>query len=117
MACLALAIGITLFTGQDITAKALKWQTQMLCSSAQCGFAFELSKEEFVRRKKKELPGPVMPSMIFLACPECSQGTACPAVKCLDCENIFFANPSDNDYPDRCPECGQSNLEAKTMES
>jgi len=115
--CIALAIVITVVTNWDGSGGGAKpGPIQMLCTNEECGYAFELSPEEF--RSQIEslgpmgMPGMMSPQMPALTCPKCGQQSAYVAQKCEKCGTVFIPDYTVvEDYPDRCPNCGYSKSE------
>ena len=49
---------------------------------------------------------------VWVKCEKCGAEAAYQAEKCAHCSHIFIRPRTRvSDYPDRCPECGHSNLE------
>jgi predicted RNA-binding Zn-ribbon protein involved in translation (DUF1610 family) len=45
-------------------------------------------------------------------CPKCGKVAVREALKCPKCGNVFIPDwDRQNDYPDRCPKCGFSEIE------
>lgn len=115
--CLVLAIGITAVTnlgGGGGSSSRGNQPVQMLCMNEECGMDFELSTEEYREHMMQGGmmgPGPMAQSPV--ECPECGMQSAFRAVKCKDCEFVFMQDYSSGDFPDRCPECDYSDIEAR----
>ena len=112
--CLSMA-GIisyrTMFGGSSAAAGA---GAALLCTD--CG-GFEISTEEFQEFMNKNSNTMMTGQSIELECPKCNQKTCYMAKKCKDCENIFVPGQTkDQEFPDRCPECGFSQMEARQKE-
>ena len=84
----------------------------LLCTT--CG-GFEIPADEFRDLMSKNLD-PMMMGMpgqpMAIPCPKCGKKTCYMAQKCPQCEHIFvFGQARDQNYPDRCPKCGFSEIE------
>ncbi|MBN1437216.1 MAG: hypothetical protein JW936_09080 [Sedimentisphaerales bacterium] len=109
----------------------------LLCS--ECGHVMDIPQEEFqamVDEREAALgdpcgmgmdmqtPGgmPGMPPIMMrpwgsfgwpLICPECNAESLYTAIRCPECDNVFFRGAAqDARYMDRCPECNYSQAEA-----
>ena len=86
----------------------------LLCTK--CG-GFTISVKEFQELMIKNPEGNMMLMMpgqaMVIPCPKCSQKTCYIAQKCPQCETIFVSGQGqDQNYPDRCPKCKHSEIEA-----
>ena len=127
VACLALAIGITVITqtgGEGGGGSAAKGNITLLCTDEDCGANFEVTAEEYrdmVRAGMEGESGPgmmMMPGMgpMTVECPECGENSAMRAEVCEQCEEVFIMDPmamQEGGYPDECPECGFSAIEER----
>ena len=116
--CIAVAAVVTLVFNNPFGGGSAgsKGPVQMLCVNPDCGYAFEISRDEFRKQMMKKDPmGPMMGPMgapPAFTCPKCGKESAYMATKCPKCGNVFIIDYSiSDDYPDRCPECGYSALE------
>ena len=125
IACIALAIGITVYTNTG-SGKAEKRKIFILCS--ECNESFELSREEFTQKMQQAAGeggmgpmgqmgpiGPMGPPPV-LTCSGCGKDTAQMATKCKSCDAVFIQNfqaAAEGDYPDKCPVCGHSEIEER----
>jgi hypothetical protein len=46
-----------------------------------------------------------------LKCDKCGEASAYIAIKCEQCDAVFFKGTIADDFSDRCPECGVSKTE------
>ena len=113
--CLVLAGAITAFTWQGGGGgSAKRGPTTLLCVNPECGVNFELSADEIREEMMNMGPmGPMMMSMPVFTCPDCGEKSAYIANVCPECDIVFIPNPTGDDYPDRCPECGYSETEER----
>ena len=112
--CLVLAIGITYFMRRGDESSDVKGRVYMLCVTGECGKTFEMTMQEYRKKVQAERPEMVTASgeMITFGCQFCGHSTVSMAEKCAKCGK-FFRPDSDNeeDWPDRCPDCGYSRSE------
>ena len=110
--CLVLAGAITVVTQRGkrrvIAPTGL---VTLMCLNDECERIFELSQDEFSEEINKmgiplEGGGTTM-----IICQECGQQSALRARTCQKCEAVFIPIPTQDDYHDRCPECGFSAIE------
>jgi ssDNA-binding Zn-finger/Zn-ribbon topoisomerase 1 len=123
--CLVVAVVITLSFNNPFSSGSAgaSGPMQMLCVNPDCGYAFEISRDEF--RKQMMEKGPMGPMMMgpmaappAFTCPKCGEESAYMAAKCPKCEHVFINDYSiSDDYPDRCPECGYSAMEERHNKS
>ena len=119
VACLVLAAVITFVMygggGDDIDLPSQGRPVQMLCGSCEAEYIIRapdyrklLVDEGFAMTG----PGPgVYPDFI---CSDCGEKAAQRAAKCKECEFVYIPNTiPTNDYPDRCPDCGYSDIETR----
>ena len=114
--CIVLAVGITFFTtgGGGGGGGSSNAAIPMLCDS--CGVTYEIDRDEF-REEMRKL-GPQMMMMrgpVVLQCKECGEQAAYRAMKCPECDEVFvLGDAGDEQYPDKCPACGHSDIETRT---
>ena len=112
--CVVLAVGITFFTSGGSSKSGSTGDIPMLCDS--CGAVYEIDRDEF-REEMRKL-GPQMMMMrgpVVLQCKECGEQAAYRAMKCPECDEVFvLGDAEDEQYQDRCPECGHSDIESRT---
>ena len=112
--CLILAIGITAVTNMSGSSSRSNKPIQMLCMNEECGMDFEMTTEEYREQMMQGgMMGPGPMAQAPIECPECSMQSAFRAMKCKECETIFMQDYSSGDFPDRCPECEYSDIEAR----
>ncbi len=126
VACLILAIGITVITntGGGSGGSAAKGDITLMCTDEDCGAITEVSRDEYREMMRAGMEGEGGPGMMMMPgmgpmtveCPECSEKTAMAATVCEECGEVFIMDPmsmQDDGYPDECPECGFSKMEAR----
>ena len=117
--CLVLAIGITVVTNMGGGSGSRSNEpVQMLCMNQECGMDFEMTTEDYREQMMQGgMMGPGPMAQAPTECPECGMQSAFRAVKCKECETIFMQDYSSGDFPDRCPECEYSDIEARRNKS
>lgn len=88
----------------------------MLCANPSCNAEVEMTQKEFMDLASDMDPMgmPMMMGPMAYNCPECNKKSLYRATKCPECDKIFVENyQAVDDYPDRCPDCGYSELEDK----
>ncbi len=100
----------TIFGGAQ--APAANADVALYCTD--CG-GFEIEADEY-REIMMDNPDSMMMPMpgqpTPIECPKCGKETCYRAQKCTECEAIYvFGQSRDREYPDRCPECGFSQME------
>jgi len=116
--CLIVAVGITVLSNKGSGGGSKVSDSDivvMLCANPDCGIDYELTVEEY-REQLQEVQRALGPMMmmggnLLLTCPECEEQSAYKAMRCKECDFIFVPIPGSDDYRDRCPECGYSELE------
>lgn len=114
VACLGAAGAITVMTrsGGSGSLKDLD-PTEMIwvkCSNEDCEAEYQVGKKEYYtymqenRDPMSMLPPPML-------CKECGEESCLQAVKCENCELVFFKGSVPHDFADRCPECKYSKTE------
>ncbi len=105
--CLALAVGITIFTnlGGSSSGGGGNKTMQLLCVNEDCLAAYEITREEF-----RLMPGTGRVSSTLI-CKECDEETAYIATICEKCGTVFIPDYESAEDFDRCPECGYSRYE------
>ena len=113
--CIALAIGITIFTnlGGSSSGGGGNKTMQLLCVNEDCLATYEVTREEFRELITASGQMPMMPGMgqMSLICKECDEETAYIAEVCEKCETVFLPDYESAEDFDRCPECGYSRYE------
>ena len=120
ISCIVLAIGITVVTNKGGSGGGSRSNepVQMLCMNEECGAEFELSTEEYREYMMQGgMMGPGPMAQMPIECTECGMQSAFRAVMCKECEVVFMQDYSSGDFPDRCPECGYSDIEARRDEA
>ena len=125
IACIVLAVVITFVTCEGGGRRTATGPINMLCVNPDCGASFELSREEYTNQLMANQSETTMPGMrgrgmagpSVFTCPECGKESAYMATKCPECEAIFIQGQAgDQQFPDRCPECGYSAMENMSIE-
>lgn len=101
----------TIFGGNS--APAANADVALYCTD--CG-GFEIEVEQYreiLSKNPESMMMPMMPAQQKpMECPKCGKEACYPAQKCLECEAIYvFGQSKDKEYPDRCPDCGFSQME------
>ena len=113
--CLVLAGIITLVTNRDKLGNrgGATGPLTMLCINNECNADFELSLDEMKEQMEQmnSYNEMLMDNPIFV-CPECSKRSAYRAIICSQCDTMFVPI-QNNDYRDRCPDCGYSKAEER----
>ncbi len=78
----------------------------VICQSGQ--ETYQMDKAEYFRWVSANQTGDRIPPM---PCEECNEKAAFRAEKCPNCELIFRRHSVPNDFADRCPDCGHSEIE------
>jgi predicted RNA-binding Zn-ribbon protein involved in translation (DUF1610 family) len=120
--CLIVAAGIFYFTvlgGSGGSLSSGDQKTWFKCVNPDCNATYSLTPGEFAKLQGNN---PMMPMMMpgqqqAFKCQKCGQQSAYMAQKCEKCGEVFImqmatAPQGNQDYPDRCPKCGYSNMEA-----
>jgi predicted RNA-binding Zn-ribbon protein involved in translation (DUF1610 family) len=109
--CFACAIGITLFMIRGDSAPIPeRGDIQMLCSA--CGYSVKVSSQEYDKMLRDKIQNRGLRTVSVFECPKCSKAALQESLKCPKCGNVFIPDwARTNDYPDRCPKCGFSEIE------
>jgi len=83
--------------------------TWIKCKNPDCAFEYRTGKKEYFQHLQKA-SNPMDLSIAPVACEKCGQETAYRALKCENCDKVFFYGESE-DFVDRCTECGFSKTE------
>ena len=90
----------------------MKW---VKCNNKACNAEYETSARKYFAELAKNVnPNPMAPGPTAVTCKECDKVSVYAAVKCTnaDCGEVFIEGSSgQNDYRDRCPKCGKSEVE------
>lgn len=115
--CIILAIVVFVATrsgeGGGVNSIADSEQTWVKCMK--CGASYQMGLKQYYQEldeKARANPTP-MPMAHPLTCQKCGQDAVRKAVKCENCGEVFFEYSVPNDFPDRCPKCKHSTMEAK----
>ena len=98
--------------GIDVDAKI--W---VKCKNGSCKAAKEMGERDFYEAVEGNTE-PGRRSGPGLTCDQCGKQSVYKAKKCpeSDCLAVFFYGSSQNDFPDRCPECKVSQTEKSRKE-
>jgi rubredoxin len=94
-------------TGSDEGIDKLSGEVVYIkCTNPNCAYVEEIDKADFFQMIHKEYDD----VEANLECSKCGS-RAYRAIKCSNCGHIFRKGTVGNDYRDRCPECGYSQIE------
>ena len=115
-ACLILAIAITLATREGGGGVVTSDKIWVKCDNPDCYAEYQMTYEEYGDAiYGDDSADPKMMTVNVLVCQECEEESVYNATKCSnkECGIVFISipNPGAQDYPDRCPECGDSEME------
>ena len=127
VACLVLAIGITVITntgGGGGSSYDPKAQVTLMCTNEDCEAITDVTNDEYREMVRAGMEGEGGPGMMMMPgmgpmaveCPECGEKSALRAEVCPECEEVFIMNyMAMDDYPDRCPnpDCEYSRMEER----
>lgn len=118
--CLAVAGWVALRGGgsdggpDSIPEGDLQW---VKCNNKACNAEYEMSKREYYKQLEANInPNPMATGPTPVTCKECGEPSLFAAEKCAnpDCGAIFIqGSAGPNDYSDRCPKCGRSEVEER----
>jgi len=106
LACIAAAVAVTLITkskdegGVGGLGDEIIW---VKCANETCGAESQMPTDDYYKYIKDNGEQPV--------CDKCGENSLYRAVKCAKCGVVFFRGEIRGDFPDRCPECGFSQME------
>jgi hypothetical protein len=81
---------------------------------AKCGQSYQMGLKQYYKEledKARANPTP-MPIPRPLTCQKCNQDGVRKAFKCEKCGTVSFEGLAPGDFPDRCPKCKYSAIEA-----
>ena len=87
--------------------------TWVKCNNPACKAEFEMSEKQFLIQMRERL-NPVVRTQPPLTCEKCGKDSLYKAHKCANpsCGIVFIRGiAGQNDLEDRCPKCGQSEME------
>jgi len=112
IACIAAAGVITYVSSsgsgggiETIKRGELMW---VKCGNSDCGEEYQIDKRDYFEYIKEHQVGLVRPPMV---CEKCTEDSVFRAEKCNKCGVVFFYEAVAGDLPDRCTECGYSQIE------
>ncbi len=115
VASLVLAVVITLrFTGgeagsiNDIPDDVMIW---VKCMNPKCNAEYQMSKKEYYQLQSGKETDVPDGAIQMVRCKECGKESLIKAIKCEKCGKVFVEGVVQNDFSDRCPYCGYSNIE------
>jgi hypothetical protein len=93
---------------EDISDDEMTW---VKCRNKSCNAEYEMGLKEYYKFVT-ENANPMGPAP-GLTCEKCGEPSVYKAEKCKNpaCGYVFFSGEVPNDFPDRCPKCGQSATE------
>jgi len=112
--CLVIAVAVTFFTrrtshGIDSIKKGdMIW---VKCYSTDCKAEYQIEKRDYFEFLQKNA-NPMAMRMPPMECEKCSQKSIYRAVKCEECDTIFFYGEIADQFKDKCPKCGFSKTES-----
>jgi len=82
------------------------------CNNPNCKAEYQMSEKEYFKGQQERI-NPLSRNTPALTCEKCGKDSLYRAEKCENpaCGAVFFRNSVPNDFPDRCPKCGQSKTE------
>ncbi len=89
----------------------------LICLNPKCGADSEITREEY--QEGIQNSGMVIGPMGMagpVECPKCGEISAARGLKCKECSTVFMQKHGGDDYPDRCPKCGYSDIENRRSE-
>jgi hypothetical protein len=116
VSCIVLAGAITFLTreGGGGGGGSSNAPIQLLCMNEECSFDFEMTSEEYREQMMQGgMMGPGPMAQTPVECSECGMQSAFRGIKCNECELVFMQDYTSGDFPDRCPECDYSEIEAR----
>ncbi len=84
----------------------------LICLNPECASASEITRKEY--QEALQNSGMAMNPMGMagpVECPKCEKISAARGIKCKECSTVFMQRHGGDDYPDRCPDCGYSDIE------
>lgn len=112
--CLGFAGVITLRPRRDglnsIPDGEMLW---VKCTNENCGVEYQISKKTYFTHANEAVgsANPISLKPPPMVCEKCGQQSIYRAVKCPNCQKVFFYGMSLTDFPDRCPFCDYSQTE------
>jgi hypothetical protein len=94
----------------DIPEGKMTW---VKCSNPSCNAEYEMSEKQYYKELQERF-NPLARGQTPLTCKKCGKDSLFQAVKCANpsCGIVFIKGiAGQNDFPDRCPKCGQSKTE------
>jgi len=113
IACIAAAGVITYVSSsgsggggiETIKRGELMW---VKCGNPDCGEEYQIDQRDYFEYVQEHQVGLVRPPMV---CEKCREESVFRAEKCNKCGVVFFYEAVAGDLPDRCTECGYSQIE------
>lgn len=85
------------------------------CNNPACKAEYEMGEKSYYKELNANMnPNPMASGPTILMCAKCNKKSLYGAFKCANesCGVVFIQGISgQNDFPDRCPECGKSETE------
>ena len=116
--CLGVAVLVTYMRSGDdagiegISDDEMRW---VKCNNPACNAEYEVSLKKYFKDLAANMnPNPMATSATALTCDKCNKRSVYGAKKCADtdCGIVFIEGISGpDDHADRCPDCGQSEIE------
>ena len=111
VACLVLAGVVTYITKSGGSGTAIGEAGEMMwvkCRNPQCAAEYQMALEDYYDYQQANATDL---SLAPLICEKCSEKSSFRAVKCPECDVVFFYGSTTGDYDDRCPDCDYSQVE------
>jgi phage FluMu protein Com len=112
--CLGLA-SLIMFANRKPKAGALdsirdEEMLWMKCVNKACGAEDQMSKKAYFKYIRDNID-PATFKPVPMVCEKCGQRSVYRAVKCANCQRVFFYGAVAADFEDRCPYCKYSETE------
>ncbi len=111
--CLLLAVVIVIASmpeSKGVESLSNKEIVTIKCSSKSCQHVYEMGKKQYYQIIEETTPpGALNPSPI--ECEKCGKKTGYKAIRCPECQTVFFRMARIGDFADRCPKCSFSQTE------
>jgi hypothetical protein len=98
--------------GSGINSISDDKMTWVKCSNPECKVEYEMGEKQYHKDMQARFD-PRARNSPPLTCEKCGKDSIFRAMKCVNpsCGAVFLRDSVPNDHPDRCSECGQSEIE------
>jgi len=114
VACLVAAGVITYVaqSGDESGAETIKsgQMIWMKCTNPDCGAEYQMDLKDYYKAIEERWQ-PMAMGPPALTCKDCGEESLYRVEKCPSCGVLFHRGSVENDFADRCPECGYSQTE------